>query len=73
MWLLAVHGEHSAWVRNLGSDPLVRVRHRGRWHQAHATVQLLDDQVVRRFNRYARTGPKVFGLDPRLVRLEYDK
>ena len=71
MWLLAVHGRHSAWVNNIEALPAVRIRHRGRWRTATATVHPIDAEVGGRFNRYARTGPRIFGIDPRLVRLEY--
>jgi deazaflavin-dependent oxidoreductase (nitroreductase family) len=71
MWLIAVHGRHSAWVRNLEASPVTRVAHRGRWREATATVRPLDVDVVRRFNLYARSGPRLVGVDPVLVRLDY--
>ena len=72
MWLLAVHGRHSAWVKNIEAASTVRVRHVGGWRAATATVHSIDADVVGRFNRYARTGPRIFGIDPTLVRLEYN-
>ena len=72
MWLLAVHGRHSGWVCNLTAQPAVRIRHRGRWRQATASLRPIDPEVVRTFNRYARTGPKVFGIDPCLVRIDFE-
>jgi hypothetical protein len=42
----------------------------GRWHDAYATVHDYDEATVRRFNRYARSGPRTLGIDPALVRVE---
>jgi hypothetical protein len=30
----------------------------------------LDQTIVRRFNRYARLGPRTLGIDPALVKVE---
>ena len=30
----------------------------------------LDEQVLRRFNTYARTGPRTMGIEPKLVRVD---
>jgi hypothetical protein len=57
-------------VRNLQATPEVRVKLSGRWHDAHATVHEYDEATVRRFNLYARSGPKALGIDPALVRVE---
>lgn len=67
LWLIAVHGHRAAWVRNIEASPLVRVRRAGRWHEGHASVEPYDPEVVRRFNAYARGGPRVFGIEPVLV------
>ena len=69
-WLIAVHGEHSSFARNIAADPQVRLRLRGRWHHGTAAVLPMDDAIVRRFNRYARGGPRTFGIDPKLVRID---
>ena len=70
MLVIAVHGRHSGWVRNLEANADVRIRHRGQWRGATATAGPLTDDELRLFNRYARTGPRVAGIDPLLVRLE---
>jgi deazaflavin-dependent oxidoreductase (nitroreductase family) len=70
-WLIAVHGRHSAWVLNAEAERHVRVRHRGRWRPATATLVDWDPDVARRFNAYARSGPAVTGRNPLLVRLDY--
>jgi deazaflavin-dependent oxidoreductase (nitroreductase family) len=71
MLIIAVHGRHSGWVRNLEATPAVRVRHRGRWRAATASIGGLSPDEVRLFNRYARMGPRFAGIDPLLVRLTF--
>ena len=71
MLLIAVHGRHSAWVRNLEANPVVRVRHRGHWRSASAATGPLSADDVRRFNVYARMGPRLAGIDPLLVCLYF--
>jgi deazaflavin-dependent oxidoreductase (nitroreductase family) len=70
VWVNSVHGRHAHWVRNLETTPEVRIKLSGRWHDAHATVHEYDEATVRRFNLYARTGPRTLGIDPALVRVE---
>ncbi len=70
LWLASVHGRHAQWVRNLETAPQVRVRFSGRWHDGHAAVVEFDETLARRFNAYARTGPRTLGIDPVLVRVE---
>jgi deazaflavin-dependent oxidoreductase (nitroreductase family) len=70
VWLTSVHGRHADWVRNLEATPEVRIKLSGRWHDAYATVHDYDEATVRRFNRYARSGPRTLGIDPALVRVE---
>lgn len=67
MWLAAVHGRHSGWVRNVEAHRAVRVRWRGTWRNAVAEVHPATPDVMRRFNSYARSGPSVLGSDPALV------
>jgi deazaflavin-dependent oxidoreductase (nitroreductase family) len=70
LWLAAVHGRHANWVRNLEANPEVRIKMSGRWHTARATVEAFDVTVARRFNRYARSGPRTLGIDPALIRIK---
>jgi deazaflavin-dependent oxidoreductase (nitroreductase family) len=69
-WVIAVHGPHSGFVNNIEASPEVRLRLRGRWRSGTASVGPMDPAVVRRFNRYGRSGPAVMGIDPALVRIE---
>ena len=71
MLVIAVHGRHSGWVRNIEADPQVRLRHRRQWRTAEASVEPLQPEVLQRFNRYARSGPRLVGVDPLLVRCRY--
>ena len=71
-WLIAVHGRKADFVRNVEAHPGVRLKLRGRWRQGTATVEPLDPAVLRRFNAYARAGPRTLGIDPLLVRIEMD-
>lgn len=57
VWLNSVHGRHADWVRNLEATPEVRIKLSGHWHHA-ATIHEYDEATVRRFNLYARSGPK---------------
>jgi deazaflavin-dependent oxidoreductase (nitroreductase family) len=45
LWIIAQHGSHAGWVRNLQADPSIRVRLGRRWHAG--TAQLLPDDDVR--------------------------
>ncbi len=70
MWIIAVHGSRSDFVRNIEANPEVRLRHRGRWEAATASIHPMDAEIVGQFNLYARTGPKVVGIEPTLIRLD---
>lgn len=70
VWLNSVHGRHADWVRNLEATPEVRIKLSGRWHEALASVHEYDEAAARRFNLYARTGPRTLGIEPALVRVE---
>ena len=71
-WLIAVHGLHASFARNIGFDPRVRLKIRGRWHSGTASLQPLDPAVLARFSAYARAGPGTLGIDPHLVRVELE-
>lgn len=67
--LVAVHGIHSDWVRNLQVHPAVRYQHLGRWHRAIATTEAVTPEGLASFSAYARSGPRIFGIDPVFVRV----
>jgi deazaflavin-dependent oxidoreductase (nitroreductase family) len=70
-WLIAAHGRHSSWIKNLEATPAVRVRVRRRWRAGTASVHDLDPHRVRSFNRYARQAAGGIGIDPVLVRIDW--
>lgn len=47
LWIVAEQGRHAGYVRNLEATPGVRVRVRGRWRDATATIVDDDDPVAR--------------------------
>jgi deazaflavin-dependent oxidoreductase (nitroreductase family) len=70
LWLVAVHGRHANFVKNLLAEPRVRVKHRGSWRDGQAGVEPLDPARLAEFNFYARTGPRTLGIDPVLVKVD---
>ena len=70
VWLISVHGTHASFAHNIGANPRVRLKLRGRWLEGTARVFPLDEKVLRRFNRYARGGPRTLGIDPKLIRVD---
>ncbi|HWI75066.1 MAG TPA: nitroreductase/quinone reductase family protein [Baekduia sp.] len=53
LWIIAQHGSHAGWVRNLQDDPHVRARLGRRWHDGHAAL-VPDDDVRARARTFAR-------------------
>ena len=47
LWIVAEQGRHAGYVRNLEATPAVRVRLRGRWRDATATILDGDDPIAR--------------------------
>lgn len=47
LWIVAEQGRHAGYVRNLEANPQVRVKLRGRWSAAEATVVDSDDPQAR--------------------------
>jgi deazaflavin-dependent oxidoreductase (nitroreductase family) len=68
-WLISVHGTHASWVKNVEDSPTVRLRVERRWRTGTASVVRYDPEIIRRFNRYARSGPVTLGIDPALIRI----
>jgi deazaflavin-dependent oxidoreductase (nitroreductase family) len=46
-WLIAEHGRHSDYVRNIVADPRVRVKANGTWRSGTAHLMPEDDPRVR--------------------------
>jgi deazaflavin-dependent oxidoreductase (nitroreductase family) len=72
MWLVAVHGRHTTWVKNVQAEPSVRLRHLRRWRAGRATVVDFDRDRLRTFGRYARMGPATLAIEPVLVRVDFE-
>jgi deazaflavin-dependent oxidoreductase (nitroreductase family) len=54
MWLIAQHGAHAGWVRNLQANPSVRLKLGRRW--VSGTAQLVpEDDVKARINTFSKT------------------
>jgi deazaflavin-dependent oxidoreductase (nitroreductase family) len=70
VWLTSVHGRRATWVRNIEASPEVRIRLSGRWRDGRATVHGYEQPIASRFNLYARSGPKLLGIEPALVRVK---
>jgi deazaflavin-dependent oxidoreductase (nitroreductase family) len=68
-WLISVHGDHASFARNIAADPRVRLKLRGRWRDGEAELVPAEEEVLRRFNAYARLGPRTLGIEPKLVRI----
>ena len=60
-WVIAEHGRHSDWVRNIMANPRVRVQVNGRWRTGTGHVMPHDDPLARQ-----RT---LDALNARIVRL----
>jgi deazaflavin-dependent oxidoreductase (nitroreductase family) len=52
LWIIAQHGSHAGWVRNLEAQPRVRARLGRRWHAGHAQL-VPDDDVAARIRTFA--------------------
>lgn len=46
-WIIAEHGRHSDWVRNIRANPRVRVKVNGRWRSGTGHLMSNDDPVAR--------------------------
>jgi deazaflavin-dependent oxidoreductase (nitroreductase family) len=72
-WIVAEHGRHAGYVRNLRADPNVRLRVRGRWRDGHAEV-VADDDPQERLDSFGRrshaSAVRRFGTDLTTVRVD---
>ena len=75
-WIVAEHGRHADYVRNIERDPCVRVRARGRWRTG--TARLLSDDDPRALLRALKrplndAGLLVMATEPLVVRIDLDR
>lgn len=65
--VLSVYGDSSAFVKNIRSNPAVRVKRRGRWLDGSAEVVDPTPENVARLGVYARRALLRFGSDSKVV------
>ena len=73
-WIIAEHGRHSDWVRNIVASPRVRVKVDGRWRQGTAHLMLDDDPIARQRELDSLNARVVrfFGTELVTVRVDLD-
>jgi deazaflavin-dependent oxidoreductase (nitroreductase family) len=74
-WIVAEHGRHADYVRNIEAEPRVRVKARGRWRTG--TAQVLPDEDPRALLRALKrplndAGLIVMATEPLVVRIDLD-
>jgi deazaflavin-dependent oxidoreductase (nitroreductase family) len=75
-WIVAEHGRHADYVRNIERDPRVRVKVGRRWHEG--TAHLLDDDDPRARLRWLRrplndAGLRLMASEMLVVRIDLDR
>jgi hypothetical protein len=51
----------------------VRLKLSGRRREGTASLLPIDEAVLSRFSGYAQSGRRIFGIEPKLVKLELDR
>jgi deazaflavin-dependent oxidoreductase (nitroreductase family) len=69
--LIAAHGRHSAWVKNLEANPAVRIKLNRRWRDGDASIVELEQNKLGGYNLYARQAAGAIGIDPVVVRIDW--
>jgi deazaflavin-dependent oxidoreductase (nitroreductase family) len=74
-WIVAEHGSHADYVRNIEREPRVRVKVRGRWRTG--TAHVLPDEDPRALLRALKrpvndAGLLVMATEPLVVRIDLD-
>ena len=73
-WIIAEHGRHSDWVRNILTNPHVRVKVNGGWRQGTGHVMPDDDPVVRQrtLDPFNARIVRLMGTELLTVRIDLD-
>jgi deazaflavin-dependent oxidoreductase (nitroreductase family) len=73
-WVIAEHGRHSDWVRNILANPRVRIKVNGRWRQGIAHLMLHDDPIARQrqLEPFNARLVRFFGTELATVRVDLD-
>jgi deazaflavin-dependent oxidoreductase (nitroreductase family) len=74
-WVIAEHGRHSDWVRNILANPRVRVQVNGRWRGGRASIMPDDDPVMRQrgLDSFNARIVRLFGTELLTVRVDLDR
>jgi deazaflavin-dependent oxidoreductase (nitroreductase family) len=74
-WIVAEHGRHADYVRNIEANPGVRVKVGGRWHSGQAHVLAGDDPAERlkTLGKANRAFVRAMGSDLLTVRVDLDR
>jgi deazaflavin-dependent oxidoreductase (nitroreductase family) len=74
-WLVSNHGDASDYVRNIKANNRVRIRIRGRWHQATAALLPDDDPYARLTSlpRFNSSMVRALGTELLTVRIDLDQ
>jgi deazaflavin-dependent oxidoreductase (nitroreductase family) len=75
-WIVAEHGRHADYVRNIERDPRVRVKVGRRWR--HGTAQILDDDDPLARLRWLKrplndAGLRLMSSEMLVVRIDLDR
>ena len=73
-WIIAEHGRHSDWVRNIMANPRLRVKVNGRWRKGAAYLMLDDDPIARQreLDPFNARLVRFFGTELATVRVDLD-
>jgi len=73
-WVIAEHGHHSDWVRNIVANPRVRVKVNGAWRSGVACLMPDDDPIARqeRLDPFNARLVRFFGTELMTVRIDLD-
>ncbi len=75
LWLVAEHGRHANYVRNIEANPRVRVKVRGTWRSGTAHILPHDDprQRLRKIGlRFNGAVVQIMGTDLLTIRIDLD-
>ena len=74
-WIIAEHGRHSDWVRNMRANPRVRVQVNGSWRSGTAHLMPDDDPVARQqgLDPFNARIVRFFGTQLLTVRVDLDR
>ncbi|WP_099020716.1 nitroreductase/quinone reductase family protein [Mycolicibacterium palauense] len=71
-WIVAEHGEHADYVKNIKADPAVRLRLRGRWRTGTAHLLPDDDPMQRLRDQPTSNSAVVRALGTELLTVRVD-